>query len=32
MKDSLKNIFPLDVKVTFGGSNGREKIGENGFH
>ena len=26
MKDSLKNIFSLDVKVTFGGSN----VG--GFH
>ena len=25
MKDSLKNMFSVDVKVTFGGSNIRKK-------
>ena len=32
MKDSLKNTFSLDVKVTFGERNVWKKIGENGFY
>ena len=32
MTDLLKNMFSLDVKVTFCGSNALKKIGENGFH
>ena len=32
MKDSLKNIFSLDLKVTFGESNVWKKIGENAIH